>query len=187
MVYGSVRGHGGSIHVYSEAGYGTTFRIYLPAQADKEVALRPAPKAAAGGRETVLIVDDEEDVRRVLQRILERAGYTVVVAQDGPAAVELYCQRGAFIDLVILDVIMPHMRGEETFRRLYEVAPDARILLSSGYSENGQAAEALSAGARGFLQKPYGVETVLRKVREALDQVPDKGHGDRVAVMQPSG
>ena len=117
---------------------------------------------------TVLIVDDEENVRRVLQRILERAGYTVVVAQSGPEAIKLYRERGGAVDLVVLDVIMPRMGGQEVFRHLQEVDPGVKVLLSSGYSENGQAAEVLAEGARGFLQKPYDVETVLRRVRETL-------------------
>jgi PAS domain S-box-containing protein len=169
MVYGIVRGHGGVVHVYSVPGQGTTFKIYLPALRDTAAAPATLQKTVPGGQETVLIVDDEEDVRRVLQRILERGGYTVIVAQSGTQAAELYRQRSSAIELVVLDVIMPRMGGQETFRRLRELNPGIRVLLSSGYSESGQTAEILEEGARGFLQKPYDVETVLRKVRQTLD------------------
>jgi len=117
----------------------------------------------------VLVVDDEENVRHVLQRILERGGYTVIAAQNGAQAVDIYRQRSAAIDLVVLDVIMPQMGGQETFCRLCEINPQVRVLLSSGYSENGQTSEILVQGARGFLPKPYSLETVLRKVRQTLD------------------
>ena len=169
MVYGVVRGHGGGIHVHSEPGEGTTFRVYLPAVTEAIAPPQPAEGTVPGGRETVLVVDDEEHIRRLLQRILERGGYRVLLADDGARGVELYQETGSEIDLVVLDVIMPHMGGREAYARLREIDPQVKVLLSSGYSEDGQAAAMLAAGALGFLQKPYDLDTVLRTVRRTLD------------------
>jgi PAS domain S-box-containing protein len=169
MVYGIVRGHGGAVQVRSEPGRGTTFKVFLPVHEEVTPARTAGPEDLPSGRETVLVVDDEGDVRRVLQRILERGGYQVIPAADGAQAIDLYCQRSGAIDLVVLDVIMPRMGGGETFRRLREINPFVKVLLSSGYSESGQATAILDQGACGFLSKPYGVDTVLRKVRQVLD------------------
>jgi len=169
MVYGIVRGHGGAVHVYSELGQGSTFKVYLPVVSRLAEDTAPEETEFVGGSETVLVVDDEETVRELLRRILEQGGYTVLLVADGVEAVELYTMLSTKIDLVVLDIIMPQMGGRETYQRLQEINPGVKVLLSSGYSENGQAQDILAAGARGFLQKPYDLYAVLRKVREVLD------------------
>jgi len=106
----------------------------------------------------------------VLTRILERAGYSVIQAEDGLRGVEIFRARAGRIDLVVLDMAMPRMSGAEAYDRFVEIDPGVRILISSGYSEEGRAAEILARGAKGFLKKPYGNETVLAMVRVTLDQ-----------------
>jgi nitrogen-specific signal transduction histidine kinase/ActR/RegA family two-component response regulator len=169
MVYSIVRRHGGAIHVYSEPGQGSTFKVYLPAASRSAEDTVPEEVEVVGGSESVLVVDDEEIVRQLLRRILERGGYTVLLATDGIEAEELYAERSTEIDLVVLDIIMPQASGWETYERLRENNPEVKVLLSSGHSENGLAQDILAAGARGFLQKPYDLHAVLRKVREVLE------------------
>jgi CheY-like chemotaxis protein len=169
MVYGIVRGHGGDIHVQSAPGKGATFVLSFPAcqGPPEEQAASRAP--SPGGHETVLIVDDEDGVRSVLTRMLERAGYSVILAEDGLRGVEIFRQRAGRIDLVVLDMAMPRMSGGEAYDLFVQIDPAVRILISSGYSEEGRAAEILARGAKGFLKKPYGNETVLSLVRATLD------------------
>jgi PAS domain S-box-containing protein len=170
MVYGIVRGHGGDIHVNSAPGKGATFVLSFPACAGPAEELSAPAAHAPGGHETILVVDDEDGVRSVLTRILERAGYSVIQAEDGLRGVEIFRERAVAIDLVVLDMAMPRMSGAEAYDRFMEIDPGTRILISSGYSEEGRAAEILARGARGFLKKPYGNETVLAMVRATLDQ-----------------
>jgi two-component system, cell cycle sensor histidine kinase and response regulator CckA len=168
--YGIIRNHGGIINVYSEKGYGTTFTIYLPAS-EKEIITheKPADKMIKGG-ETILLVDDEEVNIDAVGGLLEALGYTVLIAQSGQDALELYKKNQKNIHLVILDMIMPVMSGSETFERLKEINPDIKVMLSSGYSINGQAAEILERGCKGFIQKPFHINEISQKIREVLDR-----------------
>ena len=116
----------------------------------------------------VLLVDDEAMILTVAQKMLEKLGYQVLTAMSGKEAIDLYEKRRGEIDLVILDMIMPGMGGGKTYDRLKEIDRKVKILLSSGYSINGQANEILTRGARGFIQKPFDLEALSRKVREVL-------------------
>jgi CheY-like chemotaxis protein len=169
-VYGIVKNHGGFINVYSEVGEGTTFNLYLPAS-ENEVA-REAPGSGQGiiqyGKGTILLVDDEEMILEVGRKMLENLGYRVLTARSGREALDLYRQQGGRIDLVVLDMIMPGMGGGETFDRMRAADETVRVLLSSGYSINGQAEAIINRGCRGFIQKPFSLQDLSIKVSRAL-------------------
>ncbi len=167
--YGIIKNHGGIITVSSRRGEGATFTIFLPiAAGSASVVAKPAPSVSVSS-EPVLLVDDEAMIIEVGSRMLEKMGYVVLSATGGKQALELLKKHGQGIDLVILDMIMPEMSGSETFNRLKDLKPDVRVLLSSGYSVDGQAAEILQRGCEGFIQKPFDLERLSAKVREVLN------------------
>ncbi len=168
-VYGIVKNHGGHIKVYSEKGEGTAFHIYLPAT-DKglERVFSPSMEVKRGS-ECILLVDDEPMVLQASRRMLESLGYRVYALPGGAEALELYREKWREIDLVILDMIMPGMSGGETFDALKAVNPDVLAVLASGYSLNEAARQILEQGCRGFLQKPFDVSGLSRKLRSLLD------------------
>lgn len=169
-VYGMVKAHGGYIDVESKKGRGTTFSIYLPAS-EKQI---PEKKVTQGkiekGHETLLLVDDEEMILEVSREILETLGYTVIQAQGGKEAIDLYRAHKDNVDMVILDMIMPDMGGGETYDQLKAINPELKALLSSGYSIDGQAKEILERGCDGFIQKPFNMKELSGKIREILDK-----------------
>jgi len=167
-VYGIIRGHKGMIHVDSEPGHGTTFTIYLPASEKEVVKEKPGTGRIARGTETILLVDDEKMVLEVSTELLESMGYRVYAAGSGEEAIAVYKKKRNEINLVILDMIMPGISGGETFDRLREINPGIKVLLSSGYSINGKAQIIMDRGCNGFLQKPFQMENLSRKVRGVL-------------------
>ncbi|MEW5949611.1 MAG: response regulator [Thermodesulfobacteriota bacterium] len=167
--YGIIKNHGGIINVYSEKGHGTTFTIYLPASEKEVVREKEMSVKMVRGAETILFVDDEEMIRDVGRELLEELGYKVFIAKDGEEAVDIYKANKGGIDLVILDMIMPGTGGGETYDRLKEIDPVVTVLLSSGYSINGEASKILERGCRGFIQKPFNMGGLSSKVREVLD------------------
>jgi len=169
-VYGIIKNHGGFINVSSEMGKGTTFEIYLPASDQELVEETPGPDrhGIQYGQETVLLVDDEAIIIDVGQKMLERLGYRVLIARSGDEALEVYGKQGKEIALVILDMIMPSMGGGETYDRMKAIDGGVRVLLSSGYSIEGQAKEIMDRGCKGFIQKPFSLYGLSMKIREAL-------------------
>lgn len=166
--YGIVLNHGGIITVKSRLRRGTSFVIYLPV-CDRSAAGEDAPPAGiVPEHAAVLLVDDEAMILEVGAEMLEQLGCRVVTAAGGREALEIYAERPADFDLVLLDMIMPEMSGGETYDRLKQINPDVRVILATGYSCTGQAAEIMRRGCNGFMQKPFNLQTLSRKLHELL-------------------
>ncbi|MEJ2220803.1 MAG: PAS domain S-box protein [Desulfobacterales bacterium] len=167
-VYGIIKNHDGYIDVESEIGRGTTFTIFLPA-GENGLESRVEPDATLiKGSGTLLIVDDEELVLDVGVNMLEKLGYTVLEAHNGTEAVDIFKAHHHKIKLVILDIIMPDMGGGAVYEKIKSINPDVKVLLSSGYSVDGQAIELLERGCEGFMQKPFTLEELSGKITQIL-------------------
>ncbi len=169
-VYGIVKNHDGFINVYSEKGEGTTFNFYLPTSEEEIVDDKELAEDILKGSETVLLVDDEDMIIDVGKPILEQMGYNVLTATGGKEALDIYEKNKQEIGIVILDMIMPGVGGGDAYDRLKELNPDIKVLLSSGYSVNGLATKILERGCDGFIQKPFNVMGLSRKIRGILDK-----------------
>ncbi len=167
MVYGIVENHRGRIEVESRPG-ATTFRVWMPSTAPTEPV--SAPEAVVRGQGCILVIDDEELVRLVTQRMLEALGYEVLAATDGVNGAALFARHRARIDLVIIDLVMPKIGGRETFRRLRAIDPGVRALLSSGYGEDEEVQAILAEGMAGFIKKPFVASELSRAVARALSR-----------------
>ena len=155
--------------VQSEKGHGTTFNIYLPrVDAVVDINAAPVPHAAEGGSETVLLVEDEESVRQLVRETLQAKGYIVVEAENGEAGLAAAAAHDGRIDLVISDVVMPGMGGRELVKRLAETRPETKVLYLSGYTEDAIVSEGTIESGTAFLQKPFTLQNLSRKVREVL-------------------
>jgi PAS domain S-box-containing protein len=166
-VYGIIKNHNGHITCSSKPGEGTTFTIYLPVS-EKEIIMETGETTVIKGEETILLVDDEEQVRRVAKDQLEYLGYKVLIASDGIEAVDIYKKEKEKIDLILLDMVMPDISGKETFQALKHIGPDIKVILISGFSQNGKAAEILNGGAMGFIQKPFKLYDLSKIIAEVL-------------------
>jgi PAS domain S-box-containing protein len=172
-VLGILRAHRGAIDVESVEGEGTTFRVFLPRVAPSDAAVGTAPPAEAAPdrvpARTILVVDDEEVVRRVMRRVLTRRGVEVLEAADGASAIETFRAHRQDIAVVVLDYTMPGMSGAETFEKLRAIEPDVRVVLASGYTEEDATRLFGSGGIRGFVMKPFTAETLVERVLAALE------------------
>ena len=165
---GIIRNHGGLILLDSELGKGTAVKIYLPAvQAQIEQPEEGKPGVTTGS-ETILVIEDEDDVIDVMRTTLERLGYRVLVAKTGTEATEIARSFDGEIDLAILDIVLPDMQGNRVYPLIMEARPNLKVIVCSGYAVNGPGQEVLDAGAQDFVQKPFLLETLSEKVKKAL-------------------
>jgi CheY-like chemotaxis protein len=178
MVYGFVRQSGGHIEVHSEPGRGTTFKVYLPrehqgaATSRSTVSVLEVPR----GSETVLLVEDEQAVRKLSRFVLESSGYMVLEASGGPDALAIAQSHAGAIDLLVTDVVMPRMSGRQLANALGQLRPATRVLFMSGYTDEAILRHGVTEASPGFLQKPFSPIGLARKVREVLD-APAPGTG----------
>jgi len=169
MVFGIVKNHGGCVDVRSEAGVGSVFRVFLPESSEGAMNEEAATdQTFPRGRGRILLVDDQEPVREVAKDMLEALGYEVITAADGLEGVSRYRDLWREIDLVILDMVMPNMSGGDCFRRMREINPKARVVLSSGYSMDGSIQVVMNEGNLAFIQKPYRLDVLSRVVGTAV-------------------
>lgn len=171
MVYGIVKQHLGHITCESKPDHGTTFRLFFPRIGARETVETDLehPQAPMRGNETILVVDDEEMIRRLMTQTLQKAGYKVITADNGEQALEIYKDQGSEIDLVILDIIMPGIGGYETLKELKRIDPDIRVIISSGYSPKSPEGDTSDSAASGFIKKPFNNAAILDTLRKVLD------------------
>jgi CheY-like chemotaxis protein len=168
--YGVIKNHDGIITVESAKDKGATFHVYLPASEKPVIEEEGEEPKVSVGSETVLLVDDEAIVIDVSVQMLKKIGYKVLFAHHGREAIEIFKQNNDKVAIVILDLIMPGMGGGEVYERLKEIDTNVKVLLSSGYSINGQAAEILNRGCDDFIQKPFKLNELSYKLREIISK-----------------
>jgi PAS domain S-box-containing protein len=171
-IYGIVKQSGGDVWVYSEPGLGSTFKVFLPRSGDaveNAESIRPIPQKLSGN-ETILLVEDSNSLRELTRELLTRVGYTVMEAGDGPEAIKLSQTYQGKIHLLITDIVMPKMRGQEVAMRIAQQRPHTAIVFLSGYTEEA-VSQMENAGRIELIEKPYTADTLLQKVRQLLDNV----------------
>jgi len=171
VVYGLVKQHKGFINVYSELGVGTTFNVYLPSvEGDIEMTEEEDKKTIRGGNETILIVEDEEELREIASEMLSMLGYNVLLASDGEKGIDIFKENTDDIHLVIIDVVMPKIGGRETYEEMKKIKSSVRVLFVTGYSLDGIHTNFILEEGIDAIQKPYSLETIARKIREVLSK-----------------
>jgi CheY-like chemotaxis protein len=168
--YGIIKNHDGIITVESAQNRGTTFSFYLPASEKAVIEEQGDEQKVSFGSETVLLIDDEAMIIDVSVQMLKKMGYEVLTAQNGTEAIDIFRRNNDKVAIVILDLIMPGMGGGEVYERLKEIDSNVKVLLSSGYSIDGQAAEILNRGCDGFIQKPFKLNELSYKLRDIISK-----------------
>jgi CheY-like chemotaxis protein len=172
VLYGVVQNHGGFVTFESEVGRGTSFTLFLPRSDQPLRAARQERRnRLPRGREHILLMEDEAAVSEIARDALSELGYTVTLAPDGLTGVEMYKARQASVDLVLLDMNMPLMGGREAFEQLRALRPDLPIIILTGYGERVIEASAFSGVVNGFMQKPFQIEDLALRIRQALDGI----------------
>jgi len=172
-VMGLVRGHHGAVRVQSDLGHGTVFQVFFPIMAVAATVSDSAQPAVAREWQasgTILLVDDEEVVRDVERRRLEKMGFTVLTAANGPEAIDIFRDHASEIRVVLLDLTMPGMGGDEVFHELRKIRPDVKVIISSGYGEQELRERFDGQTLAGVLQKPYRMNVLIAKLHEALTE-----------------
>lgn len=174
IVYGIVKQHNGYITVYSEVGKGTTFKIYLPMARPVAVEAAPVETAelptSAMGTETVLVAEDDANVRKLSKTLLETFGYTVIEVVNGEEAVQKYLENKDAIKLIVLDVIMPRKNGMEAYEEIKKIAPEVRVIFMSGYTADVMQTKEIIENGLDFVSKPILPAEFIKKIREVLDR-----------------
>ena len=172
VVYGIMQSHGGYVTVYSIPNQGTEFKLYIPisnGEVEKKKSIE-LNKDLIGGNETILMIDDEEDIKKVGKKLLEMYGYTLLSASDGTSGLKIYHDNKDDIDLIILDLIMPDISGTEVLKEILLKEPKTKIIVVSGYSTDGPVKDAIGSGAKSFINKPYTLRELIKEVRKVIDE-----------------
>jgi CheY-like chemotaxis protein len=171
VVYGIVKQHGGHINVYSELGKGTSFKIIFPPSYEKVSAeeIEPADVEPTGGKESILVVEDDEIVLRLVCKILSQKGYGIMSTSDAGEALEIAKRMGCEIQLLVTDVVMPGLNGRELYEKIAELCPGIKVLYMSGYTDNVIVHRGFIDSGVKFIQKPFTVNELAEKVRDTLD------------------
>ena len=171
-VYGIIRQHGGFLHVFSQPGAGSTFRVYLPVSAvsESQVPVADDDRPVGGGQETLLVVEDHAGLRELAYETLANLGYEVLLASDGEEAVQIFQAHRDELDLALLDVMLPKLNGPEIYARIHDEKPDLPVVFATGYSPDMALLQKVQEKSLPVLQKPYSPRDLARKVRETLDR-----------------
>ena len=171
MVFGIIKNHSGHVDLQSEVGKGTTFYLYLKASLKTVPAVQKEEKLSSGGKECVLLVDDEDVIRDFAAEVLREKGYFVLTAEDGEKAIELFKNRPCEIDVVVSDMVMPNAGGKKVFTTIKSIRPGIKFIFSSGYNDSDVLADAVKKGQVQFIQKPYAGEELCKLIRKTIDSV----------------